>query len=139
MAGRTVTIELGGKERHLKFDLNAVAEIGERLNVTVRLEKLAEDLLSTPLPLSALRVLLWAGLRHEDPELTPEQVGAWVDLDNIGEVWDRFFTLFGDKFSAKVGATVGQMLETSREASTSQDSNASPTGPLVSSPSNFGG
>ena len=137
MAGRTVTVNLGGKERQLKFDLNAIAEIGERLKVTVRLEKLAEDLMSTPLPLSALRVLLWAGLRHEDPELTPEQVGAWVDLDNIGEVWDRFFTLFGDKFSAKVEAAI-QQISTPDSTPDSPDSSASPTEPLASSPSNSG-
>ena len=108
MAGRTVAIKLGGKERQLKYDLNAIAEIGERLKISVRLDKFQEDLMSTPLPLSAIRIMLWAGLRHEDPDLTPEQVGAWVDLDNIGEVWERFFTLFGDKFSEKVGNAAQQ-------------------------------
>ena len=61
MAGRTVTIELGGKERHLKYDLNAIAEIGERLDITIRPQRFAEDLMSTPAPFSALRVNRWAG------------------------------------------------------------------------------
>ena len=138
MAGRTVTIELGGKERHLKFDLNAIAEIGERLDITIRLQRFAEDLMSTPLPFSALRVILWAGLVHEDPDLTPQQVGAWVDLDNMQEVMDRFFTLFGDKFSAKVEETVKQMSAKSQETSTSPGSNASPTVPSESSPISSG-
>lgn len=140
MAGRTVTIELGGKERHLKYDLNAIAEIGERLKITIRLQRFAEDLMSTPLPFSALRVILWAGLRHEEPDLTPEKVGAWVDLDNMQEVWDRFFTLFGDKFSEKVEKAAEQMLGKSQEtpASGSPGSNASPTVPSESSPISSG-
>lgn len=93
MAGRTVGIKLD-KERHLLYDLNALAEIGDRLNITLRLDKLGEDLLGTPLPLSALRVILWAGLRHEDPALTVEDVGAMVDQNNIGSVIQRFFSLF---------------------------------------------
>lgn len=131
MAGRTVTIELGGKERHLKYDLNSLAEIGERLNITVKLNSFAEDLMSTPLNPSALRVLLWAGLRHEDPDLTVEQAGAWVDLDNIGEVWERFFTLFGDKFSAKVEEAISQISSPDVPSPTSTpdspDLNESPT------------
>ena len=103
MAGPSVMLELGGKERRLRFDLNAVAEIGERLDITVRLDELGKDLMSKPLPLSALRILLWAGLRHEDSELTPETVGSWVDQDNIREVAERFFTLFDIKFSGMDG------------------------------------
>ena len=138
MAGRTVTIELGGKERHLKYDLNAIAEIGERLDITIRLQRFAEDLMSTPLPFSALRVILWAGLVHEDSDLTPQQVGAWVDLDNMQEVWDRFFTLFGDKFSAKIEQTVKGMSEQPQPTSDSPDSSESPTVPSESSPISSG-
>ena len=46
MAGRTVTIKLGGKRRHLRFDLNAVALIGDKLELSGRLNDLATDLLS---------------------------------------------------------------------------------------------
>ena len=138
MAGRTVTIELGGKERHLKYDLNAIAEIGERLNITISFTNFVQDLMSTPLPFSALRVILWAGLIHEDPDLTPKDVGAWVDLDNMKQVMDRFFTLFGDKFSAKVEETVKQMSEKPQETSTSPGSSESPTVPSESSPISSG-
>ena len=134
MAGRTVTIELGGKERHLKFDLNAIAEIGERLDITISFENFVKDLMSTQIPFSALRVILWAGLRHEDPDLTPEQVGAWVDLDNMQQVMDRFFTLFGGKFSAKVEEQIKQMSEKPQEPSTSPGLSESPIAPSESSP-----
>ena len=139
MAGRTVTIELGGKERHLKYDLNAIAEIGERLNINIRLDHLREDLFGASLPLSTLRVLLWAGLRHEDTELTPEQVGEWVDLDNIEEVGKRFFTLFGDKFSGLVGQTMNTVpTPESQETSGSTTSNESPIEPSELAPNSSG-
>jgi hypothetical protein len=142
MAGRTVTIELGGKTRHLKYDLNAIAEISDRLHITVKLNNFAQDLMSTPLSFSALRVLLWAGLRHEDSELTIEQVGSWVDLDNMGEVWERFFMLFGDKFSAKVEAVIEQISTPDRPNPTStpdsQDLSESPTAPSESAPVSSG-
>ena len=92
---RGVTLDLGGKERRLRYDLNAIAEIGDRLGVRVRLDHLQEDLLGVPLPLSTLRLILWAGLIHEDPDLDPKQVGAWVDLENVREVGEAFFQLFG--------------------------------------------
>ena len=138
MAGRTVTIELGGKERHLKYDLNAIAEIGERLDITISFENFVKDLMSTQIPFSALRVILWAGLRHEDLDLTPEQVGAWVDLDNMQQVMDRFFTLFGGKFSAKVEEQIKQMSEKPQEPSTSPGLSESPTAPSESSPISSG-
>lgn len=141
MAGRTVTIELGGKERHLKYDLNAIAEIGERLKITISFKNFVQDLMSQQIPFSALRVILWAGLRHEDPDLTPEQVGAWVDLDNVQQVTDRFFTLFGDRFSAKVEQAVKQtteMTERSQETSDSPTSSELATAPSESSPISSG-
>lgn len=111
MAGRTVTIELGGKERELRLDLNAIAAICDKLNLTGRLNNLAEDLLGKPLPISAIRTLLWAALLWNEPDLTEEEVGSWVGLDNFTEVYERFFTLFGGKLSENAAGQV-QALET---------------------------
>ena len=95
MDGKTIKLVLGGKERRLSYDLNSIAEIGERLNIRVRLSSLGADLMERELPLRALRTLLWAGLVHEEPDLTEEEVGAWVTLDNVQEVTEYFFELFG--------------------------------------------
>ena len=138
MAGRTVTIELGGKERHLKIDLNAIAEIGEQLNFIIRPKTFQQDLMSTSFSPSALRGILWACLRHEDPDLTIEQVGSWVDLDNFEEVGKRFFTLFDGKFSAKVEKQVKETLSTPPPTLDSPTSSASPTVPSESSPISSG-
>lgn len=93
--GNTVALDLGGEERRLRYDLNAIAEIGERLDITVRLDSLGQDLLTKDLPLKTLRVLIWAGLIWENEKLTEKQVGAWITTDNIVEVANAFFALFG--------------------------------------------
>ena len=95
MNGNTVVLNLGGKERRPRYDLNALAEIGDRLGIEVRLSDIGEDLLGRKLPLKALRVIFWAGFIHEDPELTEEEAGRWVDQYNFGEVLEVFFGLFG--------------------------------------------
>ena len=110
MATKAVAIELGGKPRQLKYTLWAVGEIGERLGIKLRLSHINEDLLSTPLPLRALTTILWAGLIHAEPELTEREVGGWVDQDNVREVLDAFFVLFGDRLSATARESVEQKL-----------------------------
>ena len=92
--GNTVVLNLGGKERRVRYNLNAIAEIGDRLEIKVRLDNLGADLLGRELPLRALRTILWAGLIHEDESLTEKEVGGWVDQDNLSEVLEGFFGLF---------------------------------------------
>lgn len=110
MATKAVTIELGGKERRLKYTLWAVGEVGERLHIKLRLSHLNEDLLGTPLSLRALTTILWAGLIHEDKTLTEEQVGEWVDQDNVRDVLAAFFSLFGGQLSETQRQSVEQKL-----------------------------
>ena len=74
---RTVAIQLD-RERRLKYDLNAFALLKERHDIN--LFKADPERLQDPV---AVRAMLWAGLVHEDPGLTVEQVGQWVDLGNI--------------------------------------------------------
>lgn len=99
MATVPVDVDLGGRTRRLKLTLWSVSQVGERLGIKIRLNALQEDLLSVPLPISTIQLLLWAALIHDDEELTPEQVGKWVDQDNMIEVMGRFFSLFGGRSS----------------------------------------
>ena len=92
--GTKITL-LDGVERVLRFDLNAIADIGEKLDITVRLGHLREDLLEVPLPLSAFRVFLWAGLQHDEEQaLEEKEVGKLVDMENLPEVLTDFFSHF---------------------------------------------
>lgn len=69
------------KERHLKFDLNAFAELEELYgDINTAFEEMQKG------SIKAIRAMLWCGLIHEDKTLTLEQVGEMVHLGNINEV-----------------------------------------------------
>lgn len=88
------TLKLGGEDRKIRFDLNAIATIGERFDIRLRPGRIEEDLKALgehAFPLSAPRTILWAGLLHADPELDEMLVGSWVDFENVGEVLECFF------------------------------------------------
>lgn len=85
-----VTINKGGKERHLRFDLNAFAYLEEKYgSIDAVMEKIDKG------SILALRDLLWAGLRHEDDQLTLEDVGAMFDLRNLEEVSKQIYEAMG--------------------------------------------
>lgn len=69
------------KKRHLKFDLNAFAELEELYgDINTAFEAIQKG------SIKAIRAMLWAGLVHEDRSLTLEQVGSMIDMSNINEV-----------------------------------------------------
>ena len=68
------------KERTLYFDLNALVALEDQgINVAT---------INEGVKMSQIRGILWAGLIHEDKDLTMEQVGAMVTFDNIQDVSD---------------------------------------------------
>lgn len=79
---RAVTIDLD-KPRHLRYDLNALVAIEERLGVGI--DKLADLDLKTKTTL----VMLWGGLLHESPDLAEKEVGALVDMDNLPYIQEK--------------------------------------------------
>ena len=107
---RGVKLNIGGVERTLRYDLNALAELGDRLGVRVRLSSISADLMETQLPISALRTVLWAGLIHAEPELDEKTVGSWVDAENAGEVLHAFLGLFGAHLSEDARSAVAAKL-----------------------------
>jgi len=62
-----------GKPRHLKFDINAMGDFEREMKLSVMAAMSAERF-----GLDATRVLLWAGLKHEDQSLTPYKIGNWI-------------------------------------------------------------
>lgn len=66
------------KERTLYFNLNALVEIEE---LGIDLTKLSEGV-----KMSQVRAIIWAGLRHEDKDLTLEEVGELITPDNLPAV-----------------------------------------------------
>ncbi|MNB67612.1 hypothetical protein D3C87_865240 [compost metagenome] len=97
-----VKMELGGKSRTLKYDLNSFAELELKYG---SVEKAMQALQSGSV--IAAKNMLWAGLIHEEAVLdevtgepikyniTPYQVGSWMsasDIENIGDLINNAMT-----------------------------------------------
>lgn len=72
-----VFIELD-KQRELKYTLNSFAEMEDKYGtVDDALKEMEKG------SIKAVRFMLWAGLIHEDDELTEKQVGKLVELQDL--------------------------------------------------------
>ena len=73
---RYITIELD-KPRRLRLDTNALCELEDVLGKPIN-----EILREGAKGLRTVRAFLWAGLLHEDPELTLKEAGDLIKLDD---------------------------------------------------------
>ena len=81
--GRSVLVVLD-RERHLRYDFNALVDLEQALGIT-----LAQIPQTTgALGLTHLRAFMWPGLRHEDDALTVRTVGTLIQayLDGGGDL-----------------------------------------------------
>jgi len=93
MAKKTVTIELD-KARNLRYGMNALVKVEELTGKSII--KLDLENLS----MKDLRTILFAGLYHEDRDLTPEKVGELIDEhSNIAAVAEKL----GEAFTVAFG------------------------------------
>ena len=75
---KAVTVILD-KERHIIFDLNALADLEEEYgDITEAFKKLQSG------SIKAIKKFIFIGLKHEDEELTEKEVGKMVTLENMG-------------------------------------------------------
>lgn len=65
------------KPRNLRYDLNAMCEV-ERLT-----DKPFSQLDNS---MMTIRIVLWAGLVHEDPDLTLQDVGGFIHRGNLPDI-----------------------------------------------------
>lgn len=86
-----VEIELGGKTRTLNYDLNAIAELEDKTGVEV------SDMAEMKMSIKNVRAMLWAGLIHEDEDLTEKEVGAMVNMHNMEYVQEKLAEAFVPK------------------------------------------
>lgn len=84
-----------GVEREIKFTLNAMAELEDRYgSVDEAFAQLDKN------SIKALRCVLWAGLIHENPDLTEQQVGNLIDLTYMHELMSSLGTAFESNMPA---------------------------------------
>lgn len=79
------------KKRTLILDLEALERFEEATG-----KSLFYDDILTNISVATLKMLLWAGLVHEDPELTPEQVSKFVHMGNFRQVIKGVTEVWGD-------------------------------------------
>ena len=68
-----VEVELGGKERLLKFDFNSVAEVEEYFG-----KGIGAIFNEQQVGLNTMRIFYWAGLKWKVKNVTPHLVGTWL-------------------------------------------------------------
>ena len=92
MALDGVSVELD-KRRVIQFDLNALCEIEDKLGIDLK------DLPEVDVNARTLRVLLWAGLLSDDPDITLETAGHLASdnglqetIAKVGEAMQKAFT-----------------------------------------------
>ena len=66
-------IEIGGAQRELKYGVLAIRAIERESGKSVF------ELLSAPMSIDLGVAVVWGGLLHSLPKLTPEMVARWLD------------------------------------------------------------
>lgn len=90
------TIEIGGESYEIRYTVNAVRDMERHLGVSA-----FEVLGGGSLTLDAVQALLWAGLRHQAPRLTPDQAGLLLDqyFDEGGSLEDLVTGVLGPAYA----------------------------------------
>ena len=80
-----VIVDIGdGVERKLRYTLNSFALIEEKYGT---IDKAMEALKSGSI--TAIRFILWAGLIHEDENLSEYYVGSQIDLADLEDLAEK--------------------------------------------------
>lgn len=104
-----------GVERTIKFTLNAMAELEDRYgSVDEAFKQLDNN------SIKAVRCILWAGLIHEDPDLTEQQVGNLIDIQYMQDL----MASLGSAFDADMPAPEKLPENTDTKLDGSQNPNA---------------
>ena len=104
MPDYAVPITLGdGKERHLRYDWNALEALEETAGIS--LDSLQAVMSDPKQRMRNLRLVLWAGLIHEDETLTPKRVGQLMTPLSDASEWGEKIT---DAFKAAFDTDDGE-------------------------------
>jgi len=80
-----IVVDIGdGVERKLRYTLNSFALIEEKYGT---IDKAMEILKSGSV--AAIRFVLWAGLIHEDENLSEHYVGSQIDLSDLEDLAEK--------------------------------------------------
>ena len=71
----TVFIKIGGKERRLRYDINSAAEMEELMGGKSLLYVMSNPMAAG---FSAIRILLWGGLKHAEKGISLQRGGLMM-------------------------------------------------------------
>lgn len=116
MVKEAVEIKLGGKSYGLRYDLNALVALEEAFGVSalalfdklfgmtaeereaLAAGKLKDEDFSKKIKVGDLRTLIWAGVLHDNPAITREDVGAAITMEGLPEVVTKAIEALGASF-----------------------------------------
>lgn len=101
-----------GKERKLKFTLNALALLEDGYGTV---EKAFDELEKNSM--KAIRLILWAGLTWEDPNITEMEVGNLIDITTMGDVVESLGEAFENDMPEEKKAATDLKLVAAKTAS----------------------
>ena len=97
------SITLGGKTRNLRYEMNALPELEGVLKLTI--EEIGRRFQKGKVGTREVRALVWAGLLHEDEELSIRQVGTWLteadflkNSETRDKIMERVFEALAESF-----------------------------------------
>lgn len=73
------SVVIAGTKHQLRYDYAAMCELCDAIGATV---SNMQDVMSN-LPVSRMHLMLWAGMLHATPELTPDDVKALLAKESI--------------------------------------------------------
>jgi len=111
------------RERMLRYDMNAYSEFETAAGETLfkffgKYQGVPGHLLIQTIGVKNVRLLLWAGLIHEDPGLSIAKVGDLMDLapgDGFGEKFNYIVEKFGEAYLASCGSEAKKKAQQLRE------------------------
>lgn len=77
----SIKIELGGKERILQFDLGVMSDYEDLTGANALMENIFENISA-----KKLRALIFVVLKVNEPEITIEECGKFVNAGNMADV-----------------------------------------------------
>lgn len=81
-----VTIELGGKERKLKYTLYSLTKLEEK---GVKMADLGKEM-----SMGQIMAVIWAGLITYDKKITVEEVGSMIGIEDLPMVTEKLTEAF---------------------------------------------
>lgn len=95
---KTKKVTLNGKERTMKYPVYSMVRMQEEQGVSIndlQDEKKSQDM-------RVILSIIWAGLIHEDPTLTMEDLGNNIDIADLPELAKSMGEIF-ESMNAKKG------------------------------------